>query len=71
MNLMRNRILIKNRVLTPHHPISRAPETPYSPVLLADCVGGYSDETREAMLDILSNYGRISDSQEFAKELSR
>ncbi len=51
--------------------MKRAANSGYSPVLLADCVGGYSDETREAMLDILSSYGRISDSQEFAKELSR
>ena len=45
--------------------MKRAANSGYSAVLLADCVGGYSDSTHEAMLDILSGYGRISDSKEF------
>ena len=49
--------------------MKRAANSGYSTVLLADCVGGYSDMTRDAMLDILAGYGRISDSNEFAQEV--
>ncbi|WP_170481214.1 cysteine hydrolase family protein [Ruegeria arenilitoris] len=49
--------------------MKRAANSGYKAVLLADCVGGYSDVTREAMLDILQGYGRISTSTEFATEM--
>ena len=45
--------------------MKRAANSGYAAVLLEDCVGGYSDATRDAMLDILGAYGRISDSSEF------
>ena len=48
--------------------MKRAANSGYDVVLLADCVGGYSDSTYEAMLDILSGYGQISNSTEFAEE---
>lgn len=49
--------------------MKRAANSGYSAVILADCVGGYSDSTHEAMLDILQAYGRISSSVEFAEEM--
>lgn len=49
--------------------MKRAANSGYDVVLLSDCVGGYSDTTREAMLDILSGYGRISNSAEFSEEI--
>ena len=45
--------------------MKRAANSGYAAVLLEDCVGGYSDATRDAMLDILGGYGRISNSSEF------
>ena len=45
--------------------MKRAANSGYAAVLLEDCVGGYSDATRDAMLDILGGYGRISNSREF------
>lgn len=45
--------------------MKRAANSGYAAVLLEDCVGGYSDATRDAMLDILGGYGRISNSCEF------
>ena len=49
--------------------IARLTTARYDVVLLADCVGGYSDATRDAMLDILGGYGRISNSSEFSEEI--
>ncbi|UWR05186.1 cysteine hydrolase (plasmid) [Ruegeria conchae] len=45
--------------------MKRAANSGYAAVLLEDCVGGYSDATRDAMLDILSGYGRILTSKQF------